>query len=131
MAGSIQPALDFRAAIRASSEAVSRLIVAGDFDGATHLYTEDAVVMPPGHPALEGRAALRSWMESFPKLSRFDLNQHEIEGQGDLAYVRGSYVMTLLTDQGPLETRGKYIEIHKRQLDGSWRLARDIFNADS
>ncbi len=131
MTGSIQPALDFRAAIRASSEAVSKLIVAGDFDGATHLYTEDAVVMPPGHPALEGRAALKSWMESFPKLSRFDLNQHEIECQGDLAYVRGSYVMTLLTDQGPLETRGKYIEIHKRQLDGSWRLARDIFNADS
>jgi ketosteroid isomerase-like protein len=82
-------------------------MIAGEFDRLTHLYSEDAVVMPPGHPALQGRAALKSWMESFPKLSRFEVELHEIEGEGDLAYVRGSYVMTMLTDQGSVESHGK------------------------
>jgi ketosteroid isomerase-like protein len=128
---STQIASDFRAAIRTSTEAFSRLIVAQDFDGLIRLYTEDVVVMPPGHPALEGRAAVKSWLESFPKITRFDADLHEIDGEGDLAYARGSYMMTLLTDQGSVEVRGKYIEIHRRRADGSWPIMRDIFNADS
>ena len=132
MAGSAAPLVsDFRTAIRASSEAFTRLVVAGEFDRLTHLYTEDAVVMPPGHPALQGRAAVKSWMEAFPKISRFDVELHEIDGEGELAYVRGSYVMTIITDQGSVDTCGKYIEIHRRQPDGSWAIVRDIFNADS
>jgi ketosteroid isomerase-like protein len=56
----------------------------------------------------------------------------EIDGRADLAYVRGSYSMTL-HPQGapaPVDDVGKYLEIRMHQADGSWLLAVDIFNSD-
>ena len=56
----------------------------------------------------------------------------EVEGIGELAFVRGRYSMTLEPEgaPGPVNDEGKYIEIRERQPDGSWLLARDIFNSD-
>jgi ketosteroid isomerase-like protein len=31
---------------------------------------------------------------------------------------------------GPVEDQGKFLEIRRRQPDGSWLLAVDIFNSD-
>lgn len=119
-------------AIRTVSDRFSQLMLARDFDSLVGLYTEDAVFMPPHQPAVQGRSALRSWMAGFPNVSRFSLTIDEIDGRADLAYVRGSYAMTLHPEgaPGPIDDRGKYIEIRKRQPDGSWLLAADIFNSD-
>ena len=35
-----------------------------------------------------------------------------------------------LCHDGPAADDGKYIEIWKRQADGSWKIAYDIFNSD-
>ena len=120
------------AAIRASSDRFMQLLIAQDFDSLVRLYTEDAVVMPPHHPAVHGRTAIRSWFPSFPRVSRFSLTIDESDGRADLAYVRGSYSMTLHPEGAPrpVEDAGKYIEIRKRQADGSWPIAADIFNSD-
>jgi uncharacterized protein (TIGR02246 family) len=120
------------AAIRAVSEQFSRLLLAQDFDALVRLYTDDAVFMPPHQPAVNGRAALRSWMAAFPKVTQFALEIDEIDGREDLAYVRGRYSMTLHPDgaPGPIEDAGKSIEIRKRQPDGSWLMKADIFNSD-
>ena len=39
-------------------------------------------------------------------------------------------VMTLPGVEGPIPDHGKYIEIWRRQSDGSWKVALDIFNSD-
>ena|SRR2546428_8893178 len=121
-----------QAAIRTVSDRFSQLLVAQEFDSLVRLYTENAVFMPPHQPAVHGRTALRSWMASFPRVSRMSLTINEIDGRADLAYVRGSYAMTLHPENapGPIDDLGKYIEIRKRQADGSWLLAADIFNSD-
>ena len=120
------------AAIRAVSEQFSRLLLAQDFDALVRLYTDDAVFMPPHQPAVNGRAALRSWMAAFPKVTQFALEIDEIDGREDLAYVRGRYSMTLHPDgaPGPIEDAGKSIEIRMKQPDGSWLMKADIFNSD-
>jgi ketosteroid isomerase-like protein len=120
------------AAIRTSTERFVQTLVAQDFDALVRLYTEHAVVMPPHQPAVHGRPAIRSWFPSFPRVSRFSFTIDEAEGRADLAYVRGSYSMTLHPEgaPGPVEDAGKYIEIRKRQADGSWPIAADIFNSD-
>jgi ketosteroid isomerase-like protein len=120
------------AAIRGLSEKFAELMVAGDFDSLITLYTDDAVFMPPNQPAVRGRAALRSWMSYFPRISAFTVSIEEIDGRADLAYVRGAYTMTMHPDgaPAPVQGTGKYIEIRKRQPDGSWLLAADIFNSD-
>jgi ketosteroid isomerase-like protein len=95
-------------------------------------YAEDAVVLPPNGPLVQGRAAMESWFASFPPMSDFRAEIIEVEGRGDLAYVRGAYSM-LFTPPGasePIKDTGKYIEIWRKQADGSWRAIRDIFNSD-
>jgi len=66
-----------------------------DFDALAALYTDDAVVMPPNEPAVHGRTALKAWMAAFPVVTDFTLSTGRIEGRADLAYVRGTYTMTL------------------------------------
>ena len=120
------------AAIRATDERFAELIIRRDFDALVELYTENAVFMPPHQPAVRGRAALRAWMSAFPNVSRFAFDVDEIDGRADLAYVRGRYSMTLQPDGAPepISDVGKFIEIRRKQADGSWLLAADIFNSD-
>lgn len=113
-------------------DAWTERLLAQDFDAMAQLYTEDAVVMPPNQPAVTGRAALLEFMRSFPRVTRAEFQPDEIDGYGDLAYVVGRYSMTLEPEgaPGPVEDHGKYIELRRKQPDGSWLLARDIFNSD-
>lgn len=120
------------AAIRASTELFGAAMVSGDVEGLLALYTEDAVVMPPNMPKFEGKDALRTLFENMPTPSSATFTIHEIDGRGDLAYVIGS-VATTYDMEGmpePLQDLGKYIEIRVKQEDGSWPIARDIFNSD-
>lgn len=95
-------------------------------------YGEDAVVMPPNSPSVQGRAAIESLFAAFPSISDFKPELLEIEGYGDLAYVRGTYSMaiTLPGATTPIKDSGKYMEIWRKQADGSWKATRDIFNSD-
>ena len=95
-------------------------------------YTEDAVVLPPNGPAVQGWALMEPRFAAFPPMSDFRPQIIEVDGRGDLAYVRGTYSM-MLTLPGatePINDTGKYIEIWRKQADGSWRVIRDIFNSD-
>ena len=47
----------------------------------------------------------------------------EIEGRGDMAFVSG--YSTGIDDSGKVVRRGKYLDIRKRQPDGSWRYIID------
>ena len=55
----------------------------------------------------------------------------EIQGQGDMAYDRGTYSMAVTpAGAAPIEDHGKYLTIWRKQADGSWKVARAIFNSD-
>jgi uncharacterized protein (TIGR02246 family) len=120
------------AAIRASTESFAEAIRASDWAGVSALYTEDAVFMPPNEPAVQGRAAIEAWMEAFPPITGFSPETVEIDGHGDLAYVRGTLSMTVMPEGAPepIQETAKYIEIRRKQPDGSWLIAVDIFNSD-
>ena len=81
---------------------------------------------------MEGRAAIAAWMQGLPPVKDFKLTPVEIEGRGDLAYVKGTFTMSMVPPgaPGPITDVGKYIEIRRRQADGSWLIALDIFNSD-
>lgn len=123
---------DDRDRIRAFYDDWSARLLDGDFEGMAELYTQDAVFMPPNQPMIRGRDELLEFMRSFPPVTRADFEVDEIDGYGDIAYVTGRYSMTLEPEDAPepIEDEGKYIEIRRRQPDGSWLLSRDIFNSD-
>jgi uncharacterized protein (TIGR02246 family) len=120
-------------AIAATTQVFARSLVGRDFDTLLSLYAEDAVFMPPHHPAVHGRAALKTWLAAFPTVTLIDVRTDRIDGRGDLAYVRGSYTMSVTPGDGQqtISDAGKFLEIRQKQADGSWLLVTDMFNSDN
>ena len=96
------------------------------------LYVDDAVLNPPHQPSVKGRTAINAWFENFPPVTAFKANNVKVEGRDDLAYVLGTYTMTIVPPgaPGPVNDSGNYVEIRRKQSDGSWLIAVDIFNSD-
>ena len=119
------------AAIKASTEAYVQAMRSKDWAALAALYTEDAVWMPPNQPMVRGRAAIQAWNEAYPPVTEFNLTIEEIDGFGNLAYVRGASSTTMEPEGAPepIRSTGKYIEIRRKQQDGSWLISIDIFNS--
>ncbi|MEX2156021.1 MAG: nuclear transport factor 2 family protein [Gemmatimonadales bacterium] len=119
-------------AIRAVGDSFTVFFQTNRDSAMAELYTENAVVMPPNQGPVEGRAAIRAFFEGYPALPDFAGTPVEIDGRGDLAYVRGTYQFTIpAMGRTPAVTdRGKFLEIRRRQADGRWLVHIDIFNSD-
>lgn len=120
------------ASIREVSDEFTKNMVAGEWAALMNLYTEDATLMPPGAPSVEGRPAIEAFLAAFPKVTEMTFDLNEVDGRGDLAFVRGAYRMTMEIPgaPGPVTDEGKFIEIRRKQADGRWLIAVDIFNSN-
>jgi uncharacterized protein (TIGR02246 family) len=120
------------AAIEASADIFVEAALAGDWEALAALYAEDVVLMPPNGPVVEGRVAIQDFLESFPFITQFAVTIVQIDGRGDLAFVRGTNSMTLIVEgtSEPIHITGKYVEIWRKQPDGKWLIAVDIWNSD-
>ena len=101
-----------------------------DIDKFLSYYAADASVYPPGMPVVTGAANIRevySKMSSAPGFSlEFAPTRAEVSASGDVGYTAGTYTGAM---GGPPET-GKYVSVWKKQADGTWKVAADIFNSD-
>jgi len=119
------------ASIKQVSRTYVKTFLAGDLNAWIEVFTEDAMTMPPNTTILEGIGAIRADAENNPQFTSFTVTPLEIDGIGDLAFARGTFTITLAPeDADPITDSGKYIEIWRKQPDGSWRLFRDIWNSD-
>ena len=120
------------ASIHTVHDQFSAAVLRQDFDAVAALYAEDAVLLPPNEPAVHGRAAIRRWTAAVPRVTRIVLQVDDVDGRADVAYMRGTFAMTLEPEGAPpVSVAGKYVEILKKQPDGAWRFAVDIFNSDT
>jgi ketosteroid isomerase-like protein len=104
-----------------------------DSEGISNLYAEDALVMPPGAPAVNGRPAIKTYfgaMASGAKAGGISLKQGSVTGSdvnGDLGWISGTY--TVQDSSGATIDSGNYMSVHHR-TNGSWLYIRDIWNSD-
>jgi uncharacterized protein (TIGR02246 family) len=120
-----------RTALHQNDERFATATNARNFATAASLYLEDAAVLPPNGESVQGRQRIQKFLSDFPPISDFKLDPVDIDGRGDLAYVRGNYAMTISPPGAPpIHERGKYLEIWRKQEDGSWKMKWDIFNSD-
>jgi ketosteroid isomerase-like protein len=87
--------------------------------------------MPPGHAAVLGKKHLENFLRPLYEHVDADISMtaEEIEVAGDWAYEWGTLEGQLRFGDGPItKMDGKYLYVYQRQLDGSWKLARDIYN---
>ncbi|MGO8791916.1 MAG: YybH family protein [Terriglobia bacterium] len=119
------------AAIHQARENDVKLTKAHDWKADLALYAEDAILMPPHHAAIQGKAALQSWLEPYPQFSNFQEQNLEIDGQGNLAYDHGTYSMSVYpAGATAFEDHGKYLTLWRKQPDGAWKISRSIYNSD-
>ncbi len=108
---------------------------AGDLDGIMAGFTDDAVRMPPNAPAIIGKESIRSLMQTNLEQNTYQLDNppEEVQVSGDLAFARGTYTVTVTPKAGgeSIQREGKYLVIFQKQADGSWKIARDIWNSDN
>jgi ketosteroid isomerase-like protein len=119
------------AAVHQAQEDDVKFTNAQDWKGDLALYAEDAILMPPNQEAVQGKAPIQAWMGAYPPISNLQEESLEIVGQGNLAYDRGTYSMTVThVGAAPLEDHGKYLTIWRKQANGSWKISRAIYNSD-
>ena len=123
----VQAESEIRAAIAYWAEIYNR----NDWSLLATQFTEDAVMMPPGSPAVTGRTAIAAWEKDNEDGYRITLRPDEISVAGDRAIVRGrSCVFIPLGSGGTGVDVGKFIEVRRRQSDGRWLVSHDAFNSD-
>ncbi len=96
-------------------------------------YADDARVLPPGHPPVNGKAAAREFWQGVlaSGVSALDLDTTHIEVSGDLAYGVGSFVMHVQkAGSAPAEQRGKYVVVYRREPAGGWKAVADMFSSN-
>jgi ketosteroid isomerase-like protein len=113
----------------------SKAAGARDVDKTVSYYTAEAVVLPPNIPALTTKEAIRGLWQSMLGSSGFSggwkATRVEVARSSDLAYVTGTYEFTERdAGGGPMTDKGKFLEVWKKQTDGSWKCVVDMFSSD-
>jgi ketosteroid isomerase-like protein len=98
-------------------------------------YSDDATILPPNEKAAASPAAMRKSIGDLlgsPDLSiLWEPNKVEVAKSGELGYSYGSYHLNFSGPGGkPIEDRGKYLEVWKKQKDGSWKCSVDMWSSD-
>lgn len=108
---------------------------AKDLEKTISFYSQDAIVLPSNAPAATTKGATRNtWKEllASPGLAiSWKMTTVEVAKSGDMAYTTGTYELTMNdTSSTPINDHGKYVEVWKKQADGKWKVAVDIWNSD-
>jgi len=124
------------AAVRAVDAEWARAASAGDGNAIAALYATDATILPPMEPARQGEAAKKYWVDFTNSFSGpIELTTTAVAGRGDLAYGVGQYRMSVTPKKAgakplPIE-EGKYLEVFKKQADGSWKIIYDMWSPNA
>ena len=109
---------------------------AKDAEKFSSYYAEDAALLLPNQPVVNGREAIKAAFKQFTADPNFDLRfestKVDVAKSGEIGYTQGAYTMTM-TDPAtkkPMTDKGKYLTVYKKQGDGSWKAVQDTVNSD-
>jgi len=121
------------AALEAVDQQWVKAYNAGDVDTLASLYDEKAVLLPPGAPGANGRAAIRQYLandtaESAKAGVTFSLGPKPAGGvSGDMGWQSGTFMVK--DKSGKIVDAGKYLSVSMKK-GGKWLYVRDTWNSD-
>ncbi len=126
--------LEFVAAVRALDETFAHRANAGEVDQlVAAYYANDAQVLPPNAPQVRGRGQIRELFREMLEADAGDVIREttELHVAGDLGYGIGTYTLAMRhPGREPVRETGKYVLVYRRQPDGTWKVAVDVFSSD-
>lgn len=102
-----------------------------DLRALTRPYADDAVLLLPGQPALEGKDAIEAYFrERLPQLVEARVALNQFDASGSLAYTSGRYLLqTTDPQQGAQVSTGTYVAV--LEGDGrNWKVLSQAFHPD-
>lgn len=107
----------------------------GDADGVVASYAADAVRMPPDALPVSGRESIRQNIAQAFETADLNVQMQVIETEfsGELAYVRGTFLLTVTPKDGSptTESEGNWMRLMRRAPDGRWLVAYSLWNFQS
>ncbi len=113
----------------------SKAAAAKDLEQTVAYYSDDAIVLPPNTASATTKEAIRNAWKDLLASPGFVITwkpiRVELGKSADMAWLSGTYEVTMNDPTGkPIHDRGKYLEVWKRQPDGNWKCAADMWNSD-
>lgn len=123
------------AGIATTDSAFQVAVNSGDAAAVAAVYAGDASLLPPNLPVQRGRNAIRAfWAGLLDAYTvKFEISPDMIEGRADLAYNMGRYRFTAVPKAKSatgIADEGKFVDILKKQPDGTWKYVVDIYNSN-
>ena len=119
--------------LRRDAEWADAAAAGQDLEKIVSYWSDDALVIEPGQPIYEGKAAIRAYVAASLKIPGFKIHwvseKPVFSPDGNMAYMPGVDEMTVPGPNGALVTvhmRG--ISVWRRDPDGEWRCVVDIAN---
>jgi uncharacterized protein (TIGR02246 family) len=96
------------------------------------LHARDALHLPSNGSIVKGRKAIGA---AFAEMFRSGLHKVKFKSlrsgsAGDIAYNVGTFSGEIETASGAQKAKGKFVDIYRRDADGSWKIAVTINNSD-
>lgn len=124
-----------RAKVLRLSRALLQAVNESEVAGVRDVWAIDGTLMPPHHPAVNGRDAITQYFTDLFRRGRFafEFTNSSIEVDGNVAIERVQYTVTFFAAGGgtPIHDTGKGLHVFRRQPAGSWQLGLDIWNTDN
>lgn len=128
----LSTATDIESIRKTRLERFAASFIASDTEGFLAAVVEGAVLMPPDESPVVGHAAIRAWLDAFFAGYSTDLvyTGSDVTVAGNWAFEAYAFRWTLtpVGDGAPIHQQGKGVYVFQRQPDGSWKVARDIWN---
>ncbi len=117
-------------AIREAEKALAEAFESSDLTAWVDSYTDDAIFVGPGVPAIEGRSA---FLDAVPQISisSMEIVADSTLGAGNFAATLGrvNWVSGPKSSDAPTRRR-RFLIVWRREPDGRWRIARELLNED-
>ena len=117
-----------KAAIQSLNDRFVQAFNTGDAAAVAALYTEDAVILPPGAEMMKGKSAIQAfWKGATEQLGDGKLTTADVKPMGsETAREIGTFSFRTKGSQ-PQEITGKYVVVWEK-FGSDWKLATDIWN---
>lgn len=106
-----------------------------DVERIISFWADDAKIFAPGMPIIEGKTAIRQFVQNSLATPGFSIRWNTIEvgisPDGSIAYATGTNQTTLNDPQGKKVTiYGKAVTVWRKESSGTWKCIIDIWNDD-